>query len=214
MSDAPKQVDVLLAGVGEYYSAKVIEHGPSHRGVDWNSKESQELRFNRLLEIVESPGAPFSLNDYGCGYGALLDYLEARFESVVYRGFDVSSAMLDAAKIAHPNVPPHDFVQEAELLAAADYTLASGVFNVRLETAATTWQHYVLDTLEHIASVSTRGFSFNMLTSHSDPGRMRPDLYYADPLFFFEQCRRRFSRRVALLHDYPLYEFTMLVRLA
>jgi hypothetical protein len=43
---------------------------------------------------------------------------------------------------------------------------------------------------------------------------MRADLYYADPLFFFEHCRQRFSRRVALLHDYPLYEFTILVRLA
>jgi hypothetical protein len=41
---------------------------------------------------------------------------------------------------------------------------------------------------------------------------MRDDLFYADPLALFEHCRTRFSRRVALLHDYPLYEFTLLVR--
>ena len=28
----------------------------------------------------------------------------------------------------------------------------------------------------------------------------------------FDLCKRRYSPRVALLHDYPLYEFTVLVR--
>jgi len=214
MSDAPKPVDALLARVDEYYSAKVVEHGSSHRGADWNSKASQELRFDRLLEIVDSPAVPFSLNDYGCGYGALLDYLEPRFENVRYRGFDLSEAMLAAAQSAHPNVESQDFVHDAALLSPADYTVASGVFNVRLTTPEPVWQRYVLDTLERIATLSTRGFAFNMLTAHSDADRMRADLYYADPVFFFEHCRQRFSRRVALLHDYPLYEFTILVRLA
>jgi hypothetical protein len=29
----------------------------------------------------------------------------------------------------------------------------------------------------------------------------------------FRYCMNRFSRAVALIHDYPLYEFTVLVRL-
>ena len=41
---------------------------------------------------------------------------------------------------------------------------------------------------------------------------MRPDLYYADPCELFDRCKRRYSRNVALLHDYDLYEFTILVR--
>jgi hypothetical protein len=41
---------------------------------------------------------------------------------------------------------------------------------------------------------------------------MRPDLFYADPAEVFEYCRKRYSRSVALLHDYPLYEFCILVR--
>ena len=52
-----------------------------------------------------------------------------------------------------------------------------------------------------------------MLTSYSDPDRMRPDLYYGDPCRLFDHCKRRYSRHVALLHDYGLYEFTILVRL-
>ena len=38
------------------------------------------------------------------------------------------------------------------------------------------------------------------------------DLYYADPLDLFDYCKRNFSKNVALLHDYRLYDFTLIVR--
>jgi hypothetical protein len=41
---------------------------------------------------------------------------------------------------------------------------------------------------------------------------MRNYLYYADPCALFDLCKRRYSKHVALLHDYGLYEFTILVR--
>ena len=56
------------------------------------------------------------------------------------------------------------------------------------------------------------GFAFNCLTSYSDAHKMRDYLYYADPCALFDLCKRRYSRYVALLHDYKLYEFTILVR--
>ena len=62
-------------------------------------------------------------------------------------------------------------------------------------------------------ALSRRGFAFNMLTSYSDADRMRSDLHYGDPAAYFDLCKRRFSRNVALLHDYELYEFTIVVRL-
>jgi hypothetical protein len=51
-----------------------------------------------------------------------------------------------------------------------------------------------------------------MLSTYSDPEKRRDDLFYADPLDMFDWCKRRFSPRVSLLHDYPLFEFTMIVR--
>ena len=38
------------------------------------------------------------------------------------------------------------------------------------------------------------------------------DLYYADPLFFFDYCKNYFSEKITLIHDYDLYEFTILVK--
>jgi hypothetical protein len=63
-----------------------------------------------------------------------------------------------------------------------------------------------------MASAARRGFGFNVLSLHSDSDRRRSDLFYADPVVFLERFARRYGRRLALLQDYELYEFTLLVR--
>jgi hypothetical protein len=194
-----------------YYSSKVAEHGPTPRGVDWNSRESQELRFAQLLKVCDA-GAPFSVNDYGCGYGALVEALDAQETNFSYRGFDLSAAMVAEAERMFGNRSDATFTTVAAELEPADYTVASGIFNVRLDVDERSWQRYVFETIDALIALSRRGVAFNMLTSYSDREHMRRDLYYADPRIYFDHCMRLFPRRVALLHDYDLYEFTILIR--
>jgi SAM-dependent methyltransferase len=204
--------DSLLGRVERYYSGRFADHGPTARGVDWNSPESQELRFAQLLRVCEGAEQPFSLNDYGCGYAALVPYLERHRYDVRYRGFDISEPMLEHARRNYERPPAVTFVSREAELEPADYTLASGIFNVRLDVPEAEWTDYVERTIDTLAALSMRGFAFNMLTSYSDPDRMRPDLYYGDPCALFDRCKRRYSRHVALLHDYGLWEFTIIVR--
>jgi hypothetical protein len=93
-----------------------------------------------------------------------------------------------------------------------DFAVASGIFNVKLDQAEDAWRAYIGATLDAMHRATTSGFAFNCLTSYSDADKMRPNLHYADPCELFDFCKRRFSRNVALLHDYGLYEFTILVR--
>jgi SAM-dependent methyltransferase len=197
--------------VADYYSDKLRAHGPTPKGADWSSAESQALRFRKLIEIADEPGT-ISINDYGCGYGGLFDFLLGRNVSVAYHGFDISEPMIAAARARHAGATHCTFVTREEELRPADYTVASGIFNVKLDTSEQEWTAYVLHTLRKMDAVSRRGFAFNVLSLYSDPEKRRPDLYYADPLFLFDHCRRTFSPRVGLLHDYPLYEFTILAR--
>jgi hypothetical protein len=200
-----------ISEVAAYYTSKLAAHGATPQGVDWNSHESQQLRFQQLHRIcAEAPA--FSLIDYGCGYGAFLDFLRRRDSVVTYQGFDVAEAMVDKARVLHRGQDACAFVTEHNQLRPADLVVASGVFNVKLATAEGEWTAYVERTLDRMWGLSRAGMAFNVLTRHSDPDRMRADLYYADPLVVFERCRTRYSRFVALLHDYPLYEFTMLIR--
>lgn len=202
----------LAVRSAEYYTRKLAEHGATPKGTDWNSLESQELRFRQLLRVSEGEPA-LDVNDYGCGYGALADYLERDGRPFNYGGYDAAPAMVAAARARFAGRPAYQFTAVRSELPPRDFTVASGIFNVRETTGDEAWWAYVTRTLADIASVSKKGFSSNFLTSYSDADRKRPDLFYPDPSDVLRYCLATFSRRAVILHDYPLYEFTVLVRL-
>ena len=206
-----KQINSIQHDVGEYYTCKVKSYGINPKGVDWNSTESQELRFKQLLKICEYD-SNYSLIDYGCGYGALLAYMRNSDLYCTYQGYDLSEEMVRLCKERHLKTDNCDFYNDETLLTISDYTVASGILNVKLQYSISNWENYVLHTLKKINALSVKGFSLNLLTSYSDKEYMREDLYYGDPCFYFDYCKRNFSKNVALLHDYGLYEFTLLVR--
>lgn len=201
----------FLSPIERYYSDKLAQFGPQPKGVDWNGPESQTKRFEQLCKLLPDTG-PFSVADVGCGYGALLDVLTPRYAVFEYVGLDISESMVEAAAQRHATRATAKFVVGTRPPEAVDFAIASGIFNVKLSADESAWSSYVVETLEKMNSFATRGFAFNCLTGYSDKERMRADLYYADPCALFDLCKRRFARDVALLHDYGLYEFTILVR--
>jgi SAM-dependent methyltransferase len=200
-----------LDQVKAYFGRRIQEHGATPRGVDWNSEDSQYTRFDQLLKVIQAPG-PFSLLDYGCGYGALADYLAEKGFDADYNGFDIVESAIELATKLHRGQTNCKFFTGSEDFSIYDYTVASGIFNVRSEQSLEDWTNYVLSVLHQINELSRKGFASNFLTKYSDPARMRAELYYADPLYLFDYCKKNFSKNVALLHDYQIYDFTLIVR--
>lgn len=197
--------------IRSYFNQKLETFGATPRGVDWNSEASQEQRFKQLLKVCDL-STNFSINDYGCGYGALADCLSSQDCTFRYTGYDVLQSMVVKAQELHRRCSNCTFTWQETDLEVADYTIASGIFNVKFQSSDQEWTEYVVQILGKMNALSSKGFAFNMLTSYSDEEYMRPDLFYADPCFFFDYCKRAFSRNVALLHDYDFYDFTILVR--
>jgi len=199
--------------LNQYFTEKLETFGAEPKGVDYNGPQAQELRFEQLVKVVQ-PTQPFSILDYGCGYGALVGFLKRKNWQFTYYGVDLIEKMIQTGREKFKDVPNVFFTTDENTLAPADYLLAGAIFNIKLDSPYQEWQDFSLQTLERMNKLCLKGFSFNMLTRYSDPERMaqRPDLFYADPLFFFDYCKRHFSRNVALLHDYGLYDFTILVR--
>jgi hypothetical protein len=202
----------LLTEVAIYYSGKLADHGVTPQGVDWNSKQSQTIRFEQLCKVIGPENLFFSLNDLGCGYGALLDYLRNKRLDFTYLGIDDSREMISSAEKRHATIGEARFITSADPDQLAHYGVASGIFNVRLGHADDEWFDYLRATLDILDRTSSRGFAFNCLSSHSDQDKRRDYLYYADPCRLFDLCKRSYSPQVALLHDYGLYEFTILIR--
>jgi SAM-dependent methyltransferase len=200
-----------LEDIQNYFSEKLAAHGATHKGVDYNSVESQEARFFQLTKVIDA-GAQYSLLDFGSGYGAMYDYLRRLGHRLHYVGYDIAEPMIAKGRELHANDPDCLFTRELDDVPQVDYAVVSGTFNMKLDAGNEPWTRIVIDALQQMNSRATKGIAFNMLTKYSDADRMRPDLYYGDPCFFFDYCKRNFSRNVALLHDYNLYDFTMIVR--
>jgi SAM-dependent methyltransferase len=200
----------ILFDVARYYGAKLAEHGPTARGVDWKDATSQHTRFDVLLTLVEDPAA--SLLDYGCGYGALLQHARRKGFRGNYLGTDIEPKMIEAAQVLHQADANACFCVGDAPAKHYDYVIASGIFNVRLHYDLARWNSYMEETISRINRVAIRGFAFNCLTSYSHANWMRPDLHYADPLAWFNVCKTRYASAVALLHDYGLWEWTLIVR--
>jgi len=202
----------LLETSGQYFSERVRKHGPTSKGVDWGSREGQELRFKQLLKCCHNING-CSVNDYGCGYGALLDYMTARGYQGDYQGFDISEEMIVRAKEIHKGLEDRvSFTTDEASLTVADYTLVSGIFNLKQDADADEWTRYMLYTLDKIAKLNRKGFVLNVLSNYCDPDARSDDLYYADPLLLFDYCKKNYSDYLALYHDYPLPDFTILVK--
>ncbi|HXV75377.1 MAG TPA: class I SAM-dependent methyltransferase [Candidatus Polarisedimenticolaceae bacterium] len=198
-----------------YFAQKLESFGATPRGVDYNGPEAQAVRFEQLVKVIDG-SRKFSVIDYGSGYGAMFDFLDARGWQFDYYGVDLVEEMTIAGRAAHAGFANARFTTDERQLPVADYLVASAIFNVKLDTPVEQWRQSTLDTLRTMNRLCTKGLSFNMLTAYSDADRVaaRPDLFFGDPGFYFDFCKREFSRNVALLHDYDLYDFTILVRKA
>lgn len=206
-------IDETQRKLNEYFTEKLETFGATAKGVDYNGEQAQQVRFAELVKVIQ-PANPFSVIDYGCGYGAMFEFLQRRGWQFDYYGVDLIEKMVVAGRAKYENFPNAHFTRDEKELAIADYLVAAGIFNIKLDAPYDDWQKFICKTLRRMNELCSKGFSFNMLTKYSDVDRMaqRPDLFYGDPLFFFDFCKCEFSRNVALLHDYGLYDFTILVR--
>lgn len=206
-------VDNALKGVEALYTGNLTEHGIASRSVGWNDEASQLLRFEKLALVLEQTPAdrPVSINDYGCGYGAMFRWLDARAGPPIerYIGYDLSEEMLAAAREYAPD-PRIELVRGADVSEEADFSFVSGTFNVKVDASDEDWSRYVRERLLQLSEKSRVGLAFNMLTTHVD--WRKDDLFYADPAEFFDFAKRELGRYVTLVHGYPLWEWTMVVR--
>lgn len=209
----PGDHEAILARVRAFNETQFTKHGATPRGVGWNGEAAQRTRFDQLWRAMEPDLARLaSVNDVGCGYGEFARYLREHGAAVSYRGYDISEPALASAREAHAGAGGEVAFLPMDRLTPADFSVASGLFALRFDQSDESWMRYVTDTLDIIAATSVRGFAFNMLTAYSDPERKRDELYYADPAEVFDLCHGRYSRNLAILHDYGLYDFTVVVR--
>src|SRR6188474_2788311 len=108
-------IDETQKKLNDYFSEKLAAFGTTSKGVDYNGPEAQERRFEQLVKVID-PARPFSVIDYGSGYGAMFDFLSKQGWKFEYYGIDLIEKMVIAGRKAHKDFPhAHFTVDENEV---------------------------------------------------------------------------------------------------
>ncbi len=202
----------VTKAVRDYYGKRISAHGATPWGVDWSSFITQDVRFIQLLKICNFSSS-FSLNDAGCGYGALISYI-AKYHpeaDIDYLGFDISPAMIRHAMEVRWDLSRASVFVAGSSPRTADYSVASGIFNVKLDISLADWEQYIAKTLFDLSAASRWGFAVNFMApdaSHRRPGKH----YWAMQEARIKFCETELGSSVEVLADYGLREFTLLAR--
>lgn len=207
------KVNKQVKQIEEMYTNNLKELGLVSGAVGWNTKECQDLRFEMLIKILPESSS-ISINDYGCGYASILEYLDKNTDISIteYNGYDISQEMLSNARDTAQKVGIEkvNLFNTENIQTKADFSFVSGTFNVRFDAKKSDWIDFIESKLRDINDNSKYGFAFNLLTSYVDWEEKH--LFYGDPLYWFDFCKKNFSKKVSLIHDYDLWEWTILVR--
>ena len=218
--DAEEHVVGNAAGISDvhlaterYYTRKALRYGATPVGVDWPCAASQESRIAQLLRGFDFE-APRSLNDLGCGYGAALDAIAKLHPraDIDYLGLDLSAEMVRLAQQEWAGHARATFMVASISPRVADYSIASGIFNVKLGWSRERWEELVRRTLTGLGATSRRGFAVNFLMPGGAPEI--PELYRTPAEPWVRYCEQECATRVEVVLDYGLPEFTLIARKA
>jgi len=198
----------LVRQTASYYTQKIRRKGDGAEGMDWRDRESQYLRFERLLAHLEL-ASEASLLDVGCGSGELLAYCHQRGWQPRYLGIDVSEDMVAACnrRFGEGTAVTTTLRELAHGCQTYDFVLASGTFNVRQSTPEEAWRRFFHQSVAEMFGAARYSVAFNIMSSWVD---YRYDhLFYADVEEMARLARRCGTRSFIIDHGYPLFEMTV-----
>jgi SAM-dependent methyltransferase len=186
----------------QLYNSRFEQFGRDIRTVGWGSEADQRLRFEVLLRGFDPAGK--TVLDVGCGLGALVPFLQERCGDFRYLGIDVAERLVADARAAHGG-PGREFLVGDLFsleLPPADLVLLSGALSLKSEGI----EDYARRTLERMFGLAREAACLNFLSKYVDYELEKNQHYQPETVFGWA---KQVARKVNLIHDYPLYEFTI-----
>jgi len=199
------------------YSQKFQQYDDDPRSLSWNDKNSQDLRFKEILDLLkyEKADNKFTLHEIGCGLGHFYEYLKTTKYQVTYSGSDIVPSFIDTCRNKFPGTSfylqdisaDYEFIPEE--IKNNDYYCLSGTFHTKEDNAPEDWEQFVFKSIRNMFRMAKKGICINFLTGYSE--FFDEKLFYADPRVIFDWCVQNLSRFISIEHDIPLYEFTVCI---
>lgn len=187
------------------YRERLAKYGEDIKALASGAKERQLIRFKVLSEVGDLNN--HSVLDLGCGFGDFYLDLKERGIKVDYTGYDICPDFIEICKkrFTEARFETKD-IQIDPVKQRFDYVVSSQTFNNKLVNEDN--ETLIRDIIKKAYELSNIGMAIDMLSTYVDFKEER--LYYYNPEEIFKFCKT-ITKRVALRHDYPLFEFTLYV---
>ena len=178
----------------KHYRDLLIKHGDSPEASQYSNRETQEKRFEILVQIGDLEGK--KILDFGCGTGHLATYLKKQGIKSIYTGVDIVEELFQIARQKHPE---HTFCRFSDISNEKfDYVIISGVFNNKIDDN----RSFYRNTIQQCFSLSLKGLAFNMMSFYVD--FFDPELFYEKPEVVFKFIKQNISPYITIRNDYQI----------
>ncbi len=192
-----------LKKIKKFYNNKFELHGSSLKSIGWSNKKDQYIRFEKLISNYNLKNK--TILDVGCGFGDLYVFLNLKKNyNVKYIGIDISDKILNVAKnkISKKNTSFFNCDLFNFKSNKIDFAVASGAFTYNIRNS----ENYMRGILNKMYEISNISCSINFMSSYCDYKLNKNKHYNPEKIFKYAKS---ISKKVNLIHDYDLYEFTI-----
>ena len=204
---------LLNKQISNIYSKRFDNYNNTPKGVFWNSKLSQDLRLNiildKILKIAKSE--EFSIADIGCGYGRLYELIKQRNldVKVQYYGFDINKKLINFCK-KNKDFKNVEFAISALPFKTTDYVVMSGTYNLTPTNNIPLWEEYVIKNLTNNWQLVKKGMIFNCLIKEKK--EINKALYYTELSWMKRICENNFGKIQILKNQLLKDDITIVIK--
>ena len=204
---------LLNKQISNIYDKRFDTFNNTPKGVFWNSKLSQDLRLNIILDKIlqNAKSYGFSIADIGCGYGRFYEILKERNldDKVKYHGFDINQKIINFCK------NNKDFVNVKFGINAlpfddTDYVVMSGTYNLTPTNDISLWEDYIIKNLTNNWKFVRKAMIFNCLIK--EKRKIEKKLYYTELSWIKKICERNFCDPEVIKHNLLEDDITIILK--
>ena len=203
---------LLNKQISNIYNKRFDNYNNTPKGVFWNSKLSQDLRLNiildKILKIAKSE--EFSIADIGCGYGRLYEVIKERNldSKVQYYGFDINEKLINFCK-NNKDFENVEFAINASPFKKTDYIVMSGTYNLTPTNNISLWEDYIIKNLKGNWKFVKKAMIFNCLIKEKK--EISKSLYYSELSWIKKICEENFCHPIITKHKILKEDITIIL---
>ena len=201
-----KQISII-------YNKRFQKYLNTPSGVFWNSKLSQDLRLNIILDIIikGSETNKVSIADVGCGYGRLFEIIKERNlgDKFEYYGFDINNEfILSCSK--NNNFDKVSFEVGTYPSKNVDFVVMSGTYNLTPINNVSFWENYIITNLGYNWKFANKGMIFNCLVNKER--KVKNNIYYTELSWMKKICENNFGKINISKHSLLGEDITIIIK--